>query len=115
MIATSKSPVIFILGSPCKIEKNNEEIYGRYVGDSLLSSDGDRIILFSTPSGSIIHVKQSSVFFDITEEDLNILIDFEELAMSNNEWYHKNSNSEELESIGTFMASSDIIPLTIEI
>lgn len=81
----------------------------------MLSLDGDKIILFSTPSGSIIHVKQSSVSFDISKEDLDILMDFEEFAISNNEWYHKNSDPEELKSIGTFISPNDISPLTIEL
>lgn len=114
MATPSETSVVYIPGSPCKIEKNKEEIYGRYVGDSTLVIEGDKVILLCTPSGSIIHTKQSSVCFDITADDLDILKDFEESANSDGDWYHGTRTKEELDALGTFISPDDIVPITID-
>lgn len=108
MVTPSETSVVYIPGSPCKIKKNKEEIYGRYIGDSPLVIEGDKVILFCTPSGSIIHMKQSSVCFDVTEDDLSILKDFEESAKSDGDWYHGTRTQEELDAVGTFISPYDI-------
>lgn len=103
--------VLYLLGSPCKITRNGIDICGRYVGDSNLKSPIDKIILICTPCNSIIHANQSAVCFDVAEEDLELLEKYEDDAIIKREWYHKSRDKDELNKIGIFMNSEDIIPI----
>lgn len=105
--------VLYLLGSPCKITRNGIDICGRYIGDSNLKSPIDKIILICTPCNSIIHANQSTVCFDVAEEDLILLDKYENDAMLKQEWYHKSRNEKELNDIGIFMDPDDIVPINI--
>lgn len=107
----NESNVLYLFGSPCKITRNGIDICGRYIGDSNLKSPVDKIILICTPCNSIIHTNQSTVCFDITEEDLKLLEKYEDDAILKQEWYHKCRNKEELNKIGIFMDADDIISI----
>lgn len=102
-----------LLGSPCKIQKNEIEIFGRYIGDSNLPSSRHSVIIVGTPCNSIIHAGKSEVCFDLTRSDLNNLKDFEEDAISRDEWYHSNRDEKSLNNIGKFISPTDIVAITL--
>lgn len=113
MITTQNNLSLHPVGSPCRFIDDNYIIYGRYVGNSNLRSVEDPIILIGTPRNSIIHAAQSKVCFDITEEDLSVLKEFEEDAMEHQEWYHASRCRDELSCIGTFIQPNEIDPVRL--
>lgn len=113
MITMQNNLSLRTIGSPCRFIENSYIIYGRYVGDSNFKSTDDPIILISTPHNSIIHAAQSNVCFNVTDEELLMLKDFEEDAKEHQEWYHSSRSAEELSNIGSFISSCDIDPICI--
>lgn len=103
---------VYLFGSPCKINIDDDIIYGRYIGDSDIPILNDKIILICTPCNSIRHVMQSKVNFELIDDDLLLLKEFEDDAISHGEWYHKNTDINKLNtSIHIF--ADDIPPLLL--
>lgn len=92
-------PMIVPEGTACKLEKNGETLYGRFIGECLPPLDfGDDIngkVLFCTPGNSIYYVNIDSLTFHLSYEEQEILHGFEDDALSKGEWYHKHRNPED--------------------
>ena len=100
-------------GSPCKsysgltesISFSDTPIYGRYIG---MSKSYSNILIICTPYGSIFYCIRSNIYFNLTDEDLSILKEYESIAIENNQWYHKSLNITDSNSVISY---SDISPL----
>lgn len=100
-----------LFGSPCKTCKYGDVIYGRYVGISASSTNDDRVLLICTPHNSILHISEEDIDFELTKDDVDKLISFEEDATDAGEWYHANRKDDEILFFGVLMNVKDIKPL----
>lgn len=98
-----------LFGSPCKLTSGETFIYGRYIGDSKITCKNDNVLVIATPMGSIRHVKESCVSFDMSFDDKTELTFFEADAIECGKWYHRDLPLEELNATD-IISVEDIIP-----
>ena len=82
---------VYLFGSPCKIKNDEQVFYCRYIGDTSSQFDNiNNMMILSTPNGSIFTAKYSSIDFELTDDEMDKLHHFEEIAIHvYNTWYHE--------------------------
>lgn len=100
---------VYLFGSPCKIKINEDIFYCRYIGDITSQfEDDDNVMILSTPNGSVLTAKYSSIDFELSDYEIDNLHHFEEVAINiYNTWYHKNVDMTKYEK-AVYIDANDI-------